>query len=118
MAARWDFNLFIDGKWVDGEKGARIEVIDPATEDVIGSVAEATPADAVRAIQAARTAFDDGPWPWMKPAERAAALVRMAEYLEANSAELRELIVAETGSVGPMTDMVQATGSIAMLRSN
>jgi acyl-CoA reductase-like NAD-dependent aldehyde dehydrogenase len=118
MGAPWDFKLFIDGKWVDGEKGARIEVIDPATEDVIGSVAEATAGDAVRAIQAARKAFDDGPWAWMKPGERAAALVRMAEYLEARSSELRELIIAETGSVGPMTDMVQATGSIAMLRSN
>jgi aldehyde dehydrogenase (NAD+) len=118
MGKSWNYKLFIDGKWVDGEKGARIEIIDPATEEVIGSVAEATAKDAVSAIQAARRAFDEGPWPWMKPAERAAALIRMAEYLEANSAELRELIVAETGSVGPITDWVQAAGSIGMLRSN
>jgi aldehyde dehydrogenase (NAD+) len=118
MSTTWNYKLFIDGQWIDGEKGARIEVIDPATEETIGSVAEATPQDAVRAIQAARKAFDEGPWPWMKPAERAAALVRMAEYLEANSTELRDLIVAETGSVGPITDMIQASGSIAMLRSN
>src|SRR6202034_4719230 len=45
-------------------------------------------------------------------------LVKMAEVLERRSAELRELIVAETGSVGPGTDFVQAGGSTAMFRSN
>lgn len=118
MAGPWNYNLFIDGKWVEGEKGGRIEVIDPATEGVIGSVAEATPKDAQRAIQAARKAFDEGPWPWMKPSERAAALVRMADHLDANGAHLRELIVAETGSVGYITDMIQAGGSTGMFRSN
>jgi aldehyde dehydrogenase (NAD+) len=118
MSAPWNFQLYIDGKWVDGSKGGRIEVIDPATEEVIGSVAEATPEDAVRAIQAARRAFDDGPWPWMKPAERAQALVRMAEYLEANAGELRELMIAETGCTQMMIDMIQAGGSIGILRAN
>ena len=118
MSSKWNYKLFIDGKWVDGEKGGRIEVIDPATEEPIGSVAEATPNDAIAAIKAARKAFDDGPWAWMKPSERAAALVRMAEHLEGRQAELRELIVAQTGSVGMITDFIQAAGSIAMLRSN
>ena len=118
MANTWNYKLFIDGKWVDGEAGAQIDVIDPATEGSIGRAAEATPRDAIKAIQAARRAFDHGPWPWMKPSERAAALVRMAEHLEARAPQLRELIVAETGSVGPMTDFVQAGGSIGMLRAN
>lgn len=116
--ARWDFDLHIDGTWTAGETGGRIEVIDPATEEVIGSAAEATPKDAVRAIDAARQAFDEGPWPWMKPADRARLLVRMAEALEAKQAELRELIVAQTGSVGFLTDFIQAGGSIGMFRSN
>jgi aldehyde dehydrogenase (NAD+) len=118
MGSAWNYKQYIDGKWVDGEKGGRIEVIDPATEEVIGSVAEATANDAIAAIKAARKAFDEGPWPWMKPHERAAALLRMADYLEAHGAQLRELIVAETGSVGPITDMIQAAGSIGLLRSN
>ncbi len=54
----------------------------------------------------------------MKPEERAAKLVRMAEILESRAADLRELIVAETGSVGFLTDFVQAAGSIGMFRSN
>jgi acyl-CoA reductase-like NAD-dependent aldehyde dehydrogenase len=118
MSAPWNYELYIGGEWTEGEGGGRIDVIDPATEETIGSVAEASTKDAVRAIEAARKAFDEGPWPWMKPAERAAALVRMAELLEARGAELRELIVAETGSTGFITDFVQAGGSIGMFRSN
>src|ERR1700733_9059700 len=99
MGARWNFELFIDGEWTGGEGGG-ITVIDPATEETIGEVPEASTKDAPRAIEAARRAFDEGPWPWTKPKERAATLIRMAEALEARTAELRELIVAETGSTG------------------
>ncbi len=119
MSTRWDFDLFIDGAWDPGEAGAApIEVLNPATEAVIGSVPDATIKDAARAIAAARTAFDEGPWPWMKPSERAAALRRMGEALTARAAELRELVVAETGTVGVLTDAVQASGAIGMFASN
>ena len=118
MTKSWDFDLYIDGKWTSGEAAGAIEVINPATEEIIGRVPEASPKDAVRAIEAARKAFDEGPWPYTKPAERAAALIRMAQALEARAGELRELIVAETGSTGFLTDYVQAGGSIGMFRSN
>ena len=118
MAGPWNFDLYIDGKWTPGEATGSIEVINPATEEVIGNVPDATPKDAVRAIEAARKAFDEGPWPWTKPAERAAILVRMAEILESRSDELRDLIVAETGSTGFLTDFVQGGGSVGMFRSN
>jgi acyl-CoA reductase-like NAD-dependent aldehyde dehydrogenase len=114
----WNYELYIDGEWTAKEAVGTIEVIDPATEDVIGSVPEGSAQTAVRAIEAARRAFDEGPWPFMKPAERAARLVRMAEIFEARAGDLRELIVAETGSTGFLTDAVQAAGSIGMLRSN
>jgi aldehyde dehydrogenase (NAD+) len=118
MPRHWQYDLFIDGKWTTGQASSAIEVIDPATEEVIGQVPEATRADAVRAIQAARKAFDEGPWPWMKPRERAAVLVKMAESLERRAAELRELVVAQTGSVGHITDAFQAGGATGMFRSN
>jgi acyl-CoA reductase-like NAD-dependent aldehyde dehydrogenase len=114
----WNFDLYIGGEWTTGEATGVIEVINPATEEVIGHVPDATPKDAVRAIEAARKAFDEGPWPWTTPAQRAAVLVRMAEILEARADELRELIVAETGSTGFLTDFVQGAGSIGMFRSN
>ena len=114
----WNYDLYIDGTWTTADAGGVIEVIDPATEAVIGQVPEASPQDARRAIEAARKAFDEGPWPYTKPAERAAALVRMARALDSRSAELRELIVAETGSTGFLTDWVQAGGSIGMFDAN
>jgi acyl-CoA reductase-like NAD-dependent aldehyde dehydrogenase len=119
MSTRWSYDLFIDGKWDKGEAGGKpIEVINPATEEVIGTVPEATPKDAARAIEAARRAFDDGPWQWMKPSERAGYVRRMGAALTSKAAELRELIVAETGSVGFITDFIQGAGSIGMFDSN
>ena len=115
----WNRELFIDGEWTSegadgGDRGDR-----PGHR---GARSAASPRRRRRprcaAIEAARRAFDEGPWPWMKPAERAAKLVRMAEILESRAAELRELIVAETGSAGFITDFVQAAGSIGMFRSN
>ena len=114
----WNYELFIDGAWTSEGAEGSIDVIDPATEEVIGSVPEATTKTAVRAIEAARRAFDDGPWPYMKPSERATRLTAMAEILEARAGDLRELIIAETGSTGFLTDAVQGAGSIGMLRSN
>jgi aldehyde dehydrogenase (NAD+) len=118
MAKDWSYSLFIGGAWTEGDGGGFIEVVDPATEEKIGAVAEASPKDAVRAMESARRAFDDGPWPWMRPAERAQYLVRMAEHLEGRADELRELIVAETGSTAWWADAVQGPGAIGVLRSN
>ena len=105
-------------RWTSEGTSSTIDVINPATEASIGSVPEATVKVAVHAIEAARRAFDEGPWPWMKPAERASRLVRMAEILEARSSELRELIIAETGTTGFLADAIQGAGSIGMFRSN
>ncbi|HEX5585743.1 MAG TPA: aldehyde dehydrogenase family protein [Acidimicrobiia bacterium] len=83
-----------------------------------GTVPEASTKDAARAIEAARRAFDEGPWQWMKPSERAGIVRKMGDILMSRAAELRELIVAETGSAGFITDFVQAAGSIGMFESN
>ena len=114
----WNYELFIDGAWTSEGAEGSIDVVDPATEEVIGSVPEATTKTAVSAIEAARRAFDQGPWPYMKPSERAARLTAMAEILESRAGDLRELIIVETGSTGFLTDAVQGAGSIGMLRSN
>ena len=54
--------LLIDGKLVDSESGATFDNINPATLEVLGPVADATPADMVAAIAAARRAFDTTTW--------------------------------------------------------
>ena len=110
--------MYIDGRWTAGQSANIVEVIDPATEDVVGLVPEATATDASHAVEAARKAFDEGPWPWMKPRERAGSLVKMAESLESCRAELREMVVAQTGSTGPLTAAIQAGGAISVFRSS
>jgi len=112
MSDRWSYELYIDGKWTRGRAESDITVIDPATEEPIGSVPEATAEDARAAIEAARRAFDEGPWPYLKPAERGAKLKQMMEILDARHDELRELIVAEAGACGPILDFVQCRGAL------
>lgn len=71
--------FFIGGEWVKPSSNARIDVRDSTTEEVFLSVAEAQVADVDRAVTAARKAFDDGPWPRMTHAERAAWLNKIAD---------------------------------------
>ena len=114
----WNRELYINGEWTSANTEGTIEVINPANEEVIGSVPNATPKVAQLAIEAARKAFDEGPWPWMKPAERAAKLIRMAEVLESRNDDLRKLIIEETGTTLMLADAIQGFGAIGMFRSN
>ena len=90
--------LFIDGKWSAPESGTALDVISPHSQEVIGRVSLAGAADVDRAVRAARTAFDAGPWPRMQPAERIAAVTRLAELYKEHRGEMVELITAEIGA--------------------
>jgi acyl-CoA reductase-like NAD-dependent aldehyde dehydrogenase len=80
--------LLINGKWREASDGQTKPTIDPATEAPIAEIALGTAEDAQAAIQAARTAFDDGPWPRMRPEERARILLKAADLIEANADDL------------------------------
>src|SRR4029079_3555910 len=71
--------FFIGGQWAAPSSKAKIDVRDSATEEVFLSGAEAQVEDVDRAVAAARTAFDDGPWPRMTHKERATWLLKIAE---------------------------------------
>lgn len=88
---------FIDGEYVDGVEGKTFETLNPATNQPIGVVAEGTAADIDRAVKAARTAFDEGPWPRMKAEERARILRRIADGIERRQQQIAEREVADTG---------------------
>lgn len=90
--------LFIGGAWVAPSTDRRIEVVSPHTEQVIAGVAAAAPADADRAVDAARQAFDTGPWPRTEPADRIEAVRRLATAYQTRHAEMAELITAEIGA--------------------
>jgi acyl-CoA reductase-like NAD-dependent aldehyde dehydrogenase len=90
--------LYINGQWVEATSGTRIDVINPATEEVFVSVAEANEADIDRAVAAAREAFDNGPWSRLTHAERANYLRRMGEHLDARVEDVARIWPSEMGS--------------------
>jgi acyl-CoA reductase-like NAD-dependent aldehyde dehydrogenase len=91
--------LFIDGEWVSPAGGTSIAVVDSTTEEVFLRVGEANAADMDRAVGAARRAFDDGPWPRLTPAERAAYLRAFADGWRRHAKSVEQLWPRETGVV-------------------
>src|SRR5271167_2329459 len=98
MAIRDYDRLFIGGDWVAPEGTDTIGVISPVSEEVIAQVPDGTEADIDKAVAAARTAFDHGPWPRMAPAERAAILTAVAAQVTAELGDMAEIITTEMGS--------------------
>src|SRR5882757_8539527 len=92
-------SFFIDGEWVRPSSGALIDVITPSTEELFFQVAEAKRPDVERAVAAARTAFDKGPWPRMSHAERAGYLREIAKKLAARASDLATVWTSEVGIV-------------------
>jgi betaine-aldehyde dehydrogenase len=88
---------FIDGKWVDAREGSRFDVVDPATEEVIATAPDSTAADAEAAIDAARRAFDEGPWPRTGERERERVLLRAADIVRREADRLAEMEVRDCG---------------------
>ena len=90
-------DLFIGNQWRPGSTGQTIGLVNPATEQPFGRAAAASAEDVDAAVQAARTAFDTGPWPRLSLQDRAAALLRFADALEADIEPLAEVVMRETG---------------------
>ena len=88
-------DLYIGGAWRAGADGARFDVINPADESVLASVASATIADADAALDAAHAAFAD--WAGRKPRERAEVLRRAWELMTERLEDFARLITLENG---------------------
>jgi aldehyde dehydrogenase (NAD+)/betaine-aldehyde dehydrogenase len=110
----WTRELIIDGRRVVGAGPAR-EVPNPATEAVITTVSDASARQCDAAVAAARSAFECGVW--ADGEERGRLLMRLADALEARSAELTSAIVQEVGTPISTAESLQIATPIAMLRS-
>jgi aldehyde dehydrogenase (NAD+) len=110
------YRLYIDGSWTDSDGDSALTVLNPATEEVIGTVPEGTVGDVERAVAAARRAFDHGPWPAMSAGERAAAMLRFARGLERRAQDLIELNILEVGSIRSWAEFLQVGLPIAHFR--
>jgi acyl-CoA reductase-like NAD-dependent aldehyde dehydrogenase len=91
-------SLYINGNWQASSSNEFEDVVNPATEQVIGQAPVASVADAEAAIAAAREAFDNGPWPTMTFAERIEAIKRFRDCLQSHEADVCALLQAEVGA--------------------
>jgi acyl-CoA reductase-like NAD-dependent aldehyde dehydrogenase len=98
--------LLIGGEWVAPAGSGTIEVVNPATEEVIGRIPEGNPEDADRAVRAARAAFDS--WSRVSPYERARLCEAIGAGLAARGDELAALISSELGMPIGLSRMIQA----------
>jgi aldehyde dehydrogenase (NAD+) len=90
--------LYVGGRWMAPSSGNRITVRSASTEEVIGSVPEAAPADVDAAISAARLAFDDpSGWAAWDPARRAEILERLADEYDVRSEQIFQAVSAQNG---------------------
>ncbi len=107
--------LFIGGEWVAPEGKGVIEVVSPHSEEVIGTVPDASTADIDKAIAAARNAFDNGPWPKMSPEERGEGIKRLSAALSSRAQDIADLISAQNGSPKSWSIMGQVFSATMVL---
>jgi succinate-semialdehyde dehydrogenase/glutarate-semialdehyde dehydrogenase len=103
-------HCFIGGRWVDADDGATIEVVNPATRRLIGTVPRAGAAETRRAIEAAAGAF--AAWARKTAKERAAVLRRWHDLMMAHRDDLAALMTAEQGK-----PLAESSGEIAYAAS-
>ncbi len=90
-------NMLIGGKWVEAASGKTFATLDPATGEVLAQVAEGDKEDINRAVQAARRAFDSGPWRKMTVSERGRIIWKIGDLVEKHLEEFAELDSLDNG---------------------
>lgn len=101
---------YINGAWSPSAGSMTRDVINPATEEVIGRVVDSAPVQVNQAVAAARDAFQS--WSRSSIPERVAALRRIADGLESRADELAALITSEVGTPLKISSLVQVAGPI------
>jgi acyl-CoA reductase-like NAD-dependent aldehyde dehydrogenase len=89
--------LLIAGKWVAAQSGRTFSTVNPATEEILATVAEGDAADVDAAVNAAREAFENGPWPRITPHQRTKYLLKIAELVQKHADELAHVITLDNG---------------------
>jgi acyl-CoA reductase-like NAD-dependent aldehyde dehydrogenase len=88
--------LLINGEWRPASTGETLKVVNPATEEIIAEVANASASDVDAAVQSARAAFE-GPWSKISARERGRLLWKLGEALMANADEVAKLETLHNG---------------------
>jgi acyl-CoA reductase-like NAD-dependent aldehyde dehydrogenase len=104
--------LLIDGRWSAATGGGQRDVLNPATGELLTTVAEAGASDVARATAAARAAFDDGRWSGLTPRKRAEVLLRAAALLREHLDELARLESLDVGKPLMFTSAIDVPTAI------
>ncbi|HHY20559.1 MAG TPA: aldehyde dehydrogenase [Bacilli bacterium] len=97
-----EIKMYINGEYVESSIGSTFEVKNPATQEVIARVHESSKEDVDRACQAARAAFESGPWRTMPVSERCQKIRRMAEIIMERKEEFARLEAMDVGKPYPV----------------
>src|SRR6201982_3813007 len=100
--------LYIDGAWREASDGGTAPTITPIDESEITTVAPETESDVESAVSAARSEFEEGPWPALNVHARAQVLRRVAELVEQNLDELAYLETIDMGKPIAMSRAIDA----------
>ncbi len=103
------YRLLIGGEWADGDNG-EFNIVNPATEEVVGTAPEASVDQALAAAAAAQKAFPA--WSQTPPAERARLLLAVADKLRERAADMVPLIISETGATALVGSRMQVPVAI------
>jgi aldehyde dehydrogenase (NAD+) len=107
--------LYIGGRWVAPSGSETVEVHSPHDGALVGTAPAGSPADVDRAVDAARAAFDGGPWPRLPVDERTAMVERLVEGFRDRSDEMAALISSENGSPLTFSQLGQVGGVPALM---
>lgn len=107
--------VYIDGKWVAPQGTGHFDVVNGATEEVMGSVPACNAADVDAAMAAARAAFPA--WSATPVEDRAAFLLKIHEGLAARAGEIAETITGEVGMPLKLSQMIQAGSPIGQFKA-
>jgi aldehyde dehydrogenase (NAD+) len=108
-------HLFVGGDWVTPASTAVVELVNPATEDVLGHVPDASGDDVDRAVAAARAAFEG--WAATPVDDRAKLIQRMHDSLATRLYEIGLLVAEEVGCPLPFATLVQVGGPLMVMAS-
>lgn len=106
--------LWIGGSWVPTSDGRSIDIISPRLETPLGTIADATAADADRAIQSAKQAFDTGDWRHASPVHRGRVLNVFGDVFAEHAASIAEVTTMEMGC--PITQSHMINGSLPQMQ--
>src|SRR5579863_5636082 len=108
--------MLINGKWVEAASGKTFPTYNPATGDVLSQIAEGDAEDINRAVNAARAAFDTGPWSQISAAERGKLIWKLADLIEKNAEEFAQLESLDNGKPLSVARVADVPGTVALFR--